>query len=108
MIVRFRKQIHSCVASVSSDDIWLYRDIDLPFAPFIGLEVASEEDDWEAKIEEIFYRIPKNGKKKPTIFAYTESDKERYYGILKKEQDVRSVEEVAGDWTKYGWKIENH
>ena len=40
-----RIQIHSCYASMSSDDVFLYREIDLPFCPQIGMSFFDEKQD---------------------------------------------------------------
>jgi hypothetical protein len=39
MKVIIKKQIHGEFASASSKDTWLKKEIELPFAPFKGLEI---------------------------------------------------------------------
>lgn len=44
MRVKFSIQIHSCAATMSSNDVFLDYAVDLPFAPFPGLTFSDGDD----------------------------------------------------------------
>lgn len=92
-----KKQIHSSFSSVSLDDVWLERRFDLPFAPFVGLNLVDGE--WNCNIEELIYDISKE-----EFVAYTESNTEIYYAALNKINH-RPIEEIVAEYEMYGWAI---
>ncbi len=96
--VFFRKQIHGSFSSCSSADVWVYRLVELPFAPFQGLEVA--DGDWDAVVQSVCYEIDK-----AKIVAFTEEDKEIYDAQLRRVPH-RTVQEIAREYTDAGWFIE--
>ena len=98
MKVRLRKQVHGSFASVSSEDKWLYREIDLPIEPFVGLQVI-DKSDWFEKIIEISFNL-----KTKIIECWTEDDKELYN--YPKKSDSREIGEILKEYIATGWKID--
>ena len=98
MKVRFRKQVHGSFASVSSQDRWLYRDIDLPVEPFIGLQLTDEKD-WYETIKEITFNLKTN-----RMDCWTEDDKELYN--FPKKPDSRELDEIIKEHVEAGWKLD--
>ena len=97
MRVVFKKQVHSCVASWSSNDVYLEREIEMPFVPPIGMEVC--DGDWSAEVASLRW---KNG----TVFAFTEADKELYnHQLHRRTEPARPLDEIVKDWTKCGWQL---
>lgn len=103
--VRLRKQIHASMSGLSSNDIWLYWDVELPFPPYIGLEIEIVKKDIWATIEGVYYSIPEG-----RFHAFTPEDKELYEahspGRWNPDIKIRSVEEVAQEYLHQGWKRE--
>jgi hypothetical protein len=97
MKVIIKKQIHGEFASASSKDTWLKKEIELPFAPFKGLEIYL--GDFEATLEEITW----NGEE---FTCYTESDKEIYDARLHKTKH-RPMKEIVDEWLKDGWELDD-
>ena len=95
--VVFKKHVHSCFAGMSSNDIYLHREIEMPFVPQIGMEVSF--DDFNATVESLCWA-------KGVLWAFTEPDKELYNHQLHKHVGKpRSIEEVAAEWVESGWQI---
>ena len=97
--LQIRKQIHGCFASLSTEDIWLVKDFELPFAPFLGLTIVSGENEFKIESDIIWYA------ERAAFVAYAEEDKEIYQAQLK-HQPHRSVNEVAKEWEEMGWEKE--
>ncbi len=90
------KQVHSCFASVSTKDVYLYRDVELPFPPYPSLTLLVAEDTFELK--EVYFDVERQEFK-----VYTEADKELY--TLSPAPDARGIEEIVEDYTEAGWVI---
>jgi hypothetical protein len=103
--VRFLKQIHSCFAAASSNDVYVFRDVELPFPPYPGLVVQS--GSFNAASDSYTYDL-----KSKKFIAYTEPDKTLYDRALHAKQffasgyDMKALEEVVKEWTDLGWKRE--
>jgi hypothetical protein len=99
MKIIFRKQIHGCFAGASSLDVWLHKNIDIPFAPFVGLVIQIDEYN-DFTINELVYIL-----KKRVFIAYEESDKEIYEAELRKEPH-RPLKEIVQGYLNNGWCID--
>ncbi len=90
------KQIHACFAGGSSKDVYLRRDVELPFPPYPGLVllVAGEE----IALKEVFFDV---GCKKFKV--YTEEDNELY--TMYPQSDARGIDEIAKEYVDAGWEI---
>jgi len=113
MQVIVKKQIHSCfagpyiekygykigreIANFVSEDVWIFKGVNLPFAPFVGLTIA--DGDWSDTIVEVIYKCVED-----CFIAYTEDDKEIYNAKLHKENH-RSIDEVVKEYLEQGWKL---
>lgn len=93
------KQIHGSFSAGSYKDVWLKKEIDLPFSPFIGLQIF-DGNNLEAQVKEIVYRTDTQ-----ELTLYTEDDKEIYNAELN-NQPHRPMEEIVKDWTDSGWEKE--
>jgi len=94
--VTFIKQIHGCFGAVSSEDIYLEREIELSFIP--TKETTIIYDDYEDEIAQIVLDLG-NG----SIRIYLESDEEIYQSQLNKESH-RPIQEIVNEYLKMGWK----
>jgi hypothetical protein len=92
MKVKLIKQIHSCLASFSSSDVFLEKTVDLPFAPFSGLEIT--DGDFCERVESCLWDCKKN-----EMRCYTEEDKELYHN-----QNQRPIEEIVSEYLEIGWE----
>jgi hypothetical protein len=100
MKVKFLFQVHSNFASVSSGDIYLKKELELPFLPSIGLVVKSGK--WECDpIEEIVYDASVN-----TVTAYCGEDKQVYDARLHNRTDAPSLNSIVADYTEAGWEVD--
>jgi len=97
--VRLLMQVHGCLASASSMDVWLKREIALPIAPFVGLEVASGDGEFGAVIADVCYVIGS-----PRIDCYVAPDKELYDAALRKDPNPRSIQEIVNEHLTSGWE----
>lgn len=90
------KQIHGCFAAVSSLDVYVERELTLPFVPTQGLRIV--EGEWESgELVEIVWDANK------FVFAcYTNEDKELYHAGLHREP-ARPIEEIVKEYTDAGW-----
>ena len=98
MIVRLRKHVCSTVG-VSSNDKWLIREIELPFMPFIGLEIT-DGNNFEATVKEISWNLI-NGQ----MDCWTSPDKEIYNALLNR-QEHRPLDEIVADYLEMGWEVQ--
>lgn len=96
--VRFRLQIHSCVATASSADIFMERIVTMPIPPAAGMEVS--EGDWSATVAQIYVNLDA----KHPIQAFVEADKEIYNALLQRRPH-RPLSEIAADYEKSGWRV---
>ena len=94
-----RMQIHSCMASVSSDDVWLERRLMLPFPPYVGLNISSGE--WECEISEVYWDCDKKQFK-----CYTAPDTTLYDAALRPSPDTPKLETIVKEYLESGWKRE--
>ena len=99
--VIFRKQIHGSFSAVSSQDIWLCVDAELPFAPSPGmrfLRAGAEE-----KATEVYWDMDAG-----LFVVYTERDEEIYIAKLH-HRPHRAVRDVAKEYldSGFGWRIDS-
>ena len=93
----FKKHVHSCFASMSSNDVYLHYEMELPFVPQVGMEIV--DGDFYATVDTLCW---KDG----VLWVFTEADKELYnHQLHKQEGKPRTVEEVVDDWKDSGWKV---
>lgn len=115
--VKVIKQIHGCFASGSTLDIFLEKDIELPFPVFYGLryidrktgfaiDFSPVEDHGNRRESETYYPEIYWEVNLQSFIVYLPSDKEIYWKQLFGESH-RTVEEVAKDYLDEGWKIKN-
>ncbi len=104
--VQLIKHVHGCFASVSSMDVWLERQIMLPFAPFAGLKIEEKIEDpndkyaaFDEKVTEVYWDL-----KAEKFRAYVQDDKELYDAGLHKTA-ARPIAEIVAEYEKVGWKI---
>ncbi len=98
----FKKQIHSCFASMSSNDVYLHRVVHLPFVPHVGMEVI-EGDEWSDTVKSL---CVKDG----LLFAITDSDKELYEAGFNRmtgngATKPRSIDEIVSEYVSDGWAV---
>lgn len=91
-------QIHGCFATCSSRDVYVQRDVKLPFAPYNGLTIRDGEW-WAEDIRSVRWECDKE-----RFVCYLESDKEIYNAQLHKEP-ARTIEEIVKEYTDDGWKV---
>jgi hypothetical protein len=106
--VLFLKQVHSCFATFSTEDLWLQREVELPFPPFEGLSIYDGEV-WEATVTEMLWRMDKGA-----FHAYTEPDKTLYHRAKDRGSPAlfdsfprEDVMEAAQPWIDAGWQRRN-
>lgn len=119
--VRLRLRIHDCFAALSSSDVVMYRDIELPCAPFWGMSVtwtfthAGEEEmiEWmteappwhddhrrRAEAGSLNYDLDAG------VFTWYGTDKTRYYGTLEHVEDLTPLADLVAWWTAAGFTVE--
>jgi len=97
MKVTFIKHIHGCFASVSSDDVYLIKIIDLPFCPHV--DMYFKHGDWCEKAKEIYYDIEKG-----EFRIYTEPDTEIYNAQLH-NRSHRHIDKIVDEYIAIGWNF---
>ena len=102
MKVKFTKQVHGCFASFSTLDYDLQREVELPFAPFVGLEVYEHGTDFAAVVEHVSIELPTR-----VIECRTAADRELYEANLHRDEanSPRSVEQIVQEYLDAGWEI---
>lgn len=79
--------------AVTSGDVWLYRDVQLPCAPYPGLILRG--GDWEFAVTEVCYEASEG------IFAcYTRPDEPR----IGEERSVEEMADIVDRYTSAGWQ----
>jgi len=103
MKVILTMRINSCIADCSSNDVYLVRIFELPFAPFVGLEVG--EQGWSEIIKETYYDIGTG-----EFTCYIEPDKEYYNkgfkglgGGMWFPATKKEMEEKVNGYLEEGW-----
>jgi hypothetical protein len=105
--VLFLKQVHSCFATFSTEDLWLQREVELPFVPFEGLSIC-DGDGWEADVTEVLWRMDEGA-----FRIYTEPDRNLYYRAKNSGHALfdsftrEDVLEAAQPWLDAGWQLRN-
>lgn len=104
MKVIIKKRIHSCFASASSNDIMLSRVYDLPFAPFVGLEVV--DNHWSDILREVAYDVSKS-----EFHCYVDADDEFYQRARRSGNPFRDaapaeMQRKADGYIAEGWTQE--
>jgi hypothetical protein len=111
--VRLIKHVHSCFASASSGDVYVEREVELPFPPYHGLTICDgdfsvviHQRDDEKKIDgcEIYWKV-----KEKRFDVYVEPDKELYWSglnsgsILTGKKDKKLLKEIVQELVEEGW-----
>jgi hypothetical protein len=99
MKFKLAKQIHSCFSSFSTNDVFLYLDIELPFYPYKGLIIVS--DDIEEEIIEVYYDV-----KEQVFLLYAKADK-RFKNVhepLKNHHETKEFKDLIEGYIEMGWK----
>ncbi len=81
-----------------STDIHLFRDVDIPFVPFVGLEI-SDGSNLDCEITKCWYELDKD------IFHAITHDEEEIQNAKRRGVPHRSIEEVTQEYTSYGWSV---
>lgn len=97
--VEVRKLIHTTPFGTSSADPVLRRRLELPFAPFIGLELYDNDGDWEAILKEVSWDCQTQ-----MFTCYTDANDEIKHAV-RSRQNHRSVAEVVADYVECGWGV---
>lgn len=97
-----KKHIHSGFSAFSSKDIYLEKEFELPFVPFIGLNISSPGKEYTE-----FYSIKELqwDTEKQIFIGYDDEDKEIYEAKLHR-QEHRPIEEIVNEYIEQGWKKE--
>ena len=102
MKVIVKTQIHSCFSAASSEDIYVFKLFDLPFAPFAGLTIwakTKKDEIDDITINEVVWNNDKQ-----CFLCYQKSDKEIYDAKLHKETH-RHINEIVAEYEDAGWLI---
>ena len=103
--VKFILQIHSCHSAASSEDIYVYKQFDLPFPPSKDISIEHEtkkgEIDCIESIEEIVWNADSQ-----TFVCYVPSDKEIYEADLH-NRPYRPIREIVNEYLEADWLIED-
>lgn len=97
MRILFRKQLHSTFSSISSSDVFLGYEMEMPFVPPVGMEVIDGE--WSDTVESLVY---KDG----TVFAFTPPDK-TFYNVREalRTASPEEMEELVAGYLDEGWHV---
>jgi len=105
--VKFIKHVHSCFAGSSSSDVWLERLVKLPFPPYKGVSIQTDDLDVSITDESEIY-----WKTEDSLFVvYVESNKEIYNLCLKNkammgnESTEKRFREIVEDYLEDGWTL---
>lgn len=96
--VQVNLQIHASCSTMSSADVLMARHLQLPFVPFVGLQIV--DGDWSVKLTDVVWDIKKN-----VFQTYVESDKELYNASLNRNPDPRPISEIVAEYYRDGWRI---
>lgn len=95
-VLRVRKQICAHFASVSSDDVYVERIVELPFVPFLGLRIR------DLKIEELRW-----DELKQCFTTYEERDAELYEAHATHysggPEPTRTVDDLVAEYEAKDW-----
>lgn len=91
------KHVHSCDTSASTGDVFLRKEVILPFVPFPGLEIRSENFTYNAE------HVTWNAEDQ-SFSVSTPPDKELYYAHRDGAPEPRSIETIAEEWLEAGWE----
>jgi hypothetical protein len=96
--IRVLKQIHGCFATVSTEDTYLKKDIELPFVPQIGMYLRIT-DDIDVEVKDFSYDCIKQ-----TFKIYATED--TTFGNLHQNTDKLDYNKHVDEYIKYGWEFE--
>lgn len=115
MRVLVRKQIHTVFASASSYDVWIQRELWLPFPPIVGMTITikgagRDGGDWSETLTEVGIVVDRSGE--VSVRSYAEEDK-HFYDQAREEglsfMRVPAWQEVAlwleELYAPYGWDV---
>lgn len=105
--VILRKQIHGSFASVSSEDVYMVKEVEIPIPPAEGLTISwmppGKEKSYDVVDAEILDMVVTAGSE--TVVCYTHDDKELYEAFLKKEPG-RPIADIVQEHLDVGWRID--
>ena len=93
----FKVRCSLCVRGLT--DVWLYRDLELPFAPTIGLELSDQ--DWTCVATSVAWEVLEE-----RFFVSHKTDDLLYWQILRREEPQSTLEEQVAQWLEVGWKLD--
>lgn len=103
--VRLIKHVHSCFAGASSNDVYLEREIMLPFPPYSGLSI--DDNGFSANVGSEIYWYTKECEFK----VYVEPNKELYnlgikggFRATETPEAKWRLNEIVQEYVDYGWK----
>lgn len=92
------KQVHGCFAAFSSLDVYIEREVQLPFAPSAGITI--KDGDWySGRLIDVLWNCEQKA-----FTCYVEEDKELYEAGLHR-QPARPIAEIIKAYTDEGWKV---
>lgn len=102
MKVILSKQVHGCFAALSTVDVFLDREAEMPSMPSPGLSVGGgvyeEDTSWADTVKEVYLNIDTG-----EVTAHVEEDMEIYNAQLQNRKH-RPIEEIVAEYVKTGWK----
>jgi hypothetical protein len=99
MKVKLSFQIHGCFGTVSTLDVFMKKEVQMPFYPQVGLEIF-DGGDLDCVIESLSYDITKN-----VLTAYCGEDTEIGDAELR-HQDHRPIDEIVKEYENQGWEVD--
>lgn len=94
------KQIHSSLSAVPSDDVWMKRECELPFAPAPGLSIRFQYGGSAADYDNVELVDVSWDLRTERFICYTHDDKQLY----KLHQDpMLNIQEIVAENEQAGW-----
>ena len=94
--VHCKKHIHTSLSAVSTEDVWVSYELELPFVPFNGLVVVETDDLW-ITLEQLHWRDDH-------FFAYSED--KTFYNLGEGATKQAVWDHVKENHLDLGWQIE--
>ena len=94
-----RKQVHSCFATMSSNDVWLEFDFELPFYPYEGLTIV--KGDIEENIVVAYWDC---NRKKMMLTAEEDTTFHDVKNCMKDYSDSPEFKKLIKEYKLLGWR----
>jgi len=100
--IKIRKRIHGSLVALGSTDVYVEKKIELPYPPFVGLELGWKTLDGKtaggAVIETVYYKSDIG-----ETWCYDQEDKE-LYDLHNTEK--RPIREIVEEYVADGWEVD--